>query len=107
MSQVFDLILDLVDRQDVRVSDHGYDGLAEDNILVRDILQRLGEAIVIEEYPEYPKGPCVLLLQKDHEDKPIHVIWGIPRRASSPAVVVTAYRPDPDLWTNDFTRRKS
>lgn len=107
MSQVFDLILDLVERQDVRVSDHGYDELAEDGILVREILQRVGEAIVIEEYPDYPKGPCVLVLQKDNENKPIHVVWGIPLQASSPAVVVTAYRPDPALWTDDFTRRES
>jgi predicted nucleic acid-binding protein len=24
----------------------------------------------------------------------------------APAVLVTAYRPDPDLWNEDFTRRK-
>ena len=48
-----------------------------------------------------------LLVQKDHEDKPIHVVWGILRYAASPAVVVTAYRPDSELWTADFMRRKS
>jgi hypothetical protein len=46
-------------------------------------------------------------LQRDHQGKPIHVVWGIPRHASSPAVLVTAHRPDPERWTEDFMRRKS
>jgi len=107
MSDVFHRILDLVARQEVLISDHGYDELAAEDILVRDILGGAREAIVVEEYPTYHKGPCVLVLQKDNEGGPIHVVWGIPSQADSPAVVVTAYRPDPNRWADDFLRRKS
>jgi hypothetical protein len=31
---------------------------------------------------------------------------GIPKGSSSPAVLVTAYRPDPERWMDDFRRRK-
>jgi hypothetical protein len=107
MSQTLQSILDLVARQEAVIADHGYDELAADGILVQEIITGVSEATVIEEYPTYYKGPCVLVLQRDQQGQPIHVVWGIPHNASSPAVVVTAYRPDPGRWTEDSLRRKA
>ena len=107
MSPIFQAVLALVARQEVVVSDHGYDELAADNIPIHDLLTGVQDATVIEEYPTYHKGPCVLVLQKDQQGQPLHVVWGIPQHAVSPAVVVTAYRPDPARWTDDFMRRKA
>lgn len=80
--------------------------MVEDGLHAREVLAGIGDAVIVEDYPTYPKGPCVLVLQQDRTGLPIHVVWGIPKGQMSPAVLVTAYRPDPARWTADFMRRR-
>jgi len=105
MSDMFQLILTLVQNGEIRISEHGYDELAKDGLSVREVIAGIGNAVVIENYPNYHKGPSVLLLQRDQTGAFIHVVWGIPKGHAMPAVLVTAYRPDPVRWTKDFMRR--
>ena len=105
MSDTFQTIVELVNRGQVRISVHGYDELADDDIFVSDVVDGVADGTVIEDYPDYPKGPCCLVLQKDTVGEPLHLVWGIPKGSDSPAVLVTAYRPDPDKWSDDFMRR--
>jgi len=106
MSELFGTILKLIQRKEVIITNHGYDEMMHDKILFKDVMEGVSQGIPIEEYPEYHKGPYVLVLQADRFGKPIHVVWGVPKSLSSPAVLVTAYRPDPERWSPDFTRRK-
>jgi hypothetical protein len=32
-------------------------------------------------------------------------VWGIPKGATTPAVVVTAYKPQADKWSDDLRTR--
>ena len=105
MSETLDAVKRLAAAGDVRISEHGYDELANDRILARDILNGVDEAFAVEDYPDFAKGPAVLVLQSDAENQPIHVVWGIPKGHTSPAVLVTAYRPDPRRWSADFKER--
>ena len=90
MSPTLEAIRRLVAAGQVRISEHGYDELSEDAIRVREIMDGIGLAIEVEDYPAFPKGPAVLVLQFDGSNRPFHVVWGIPKGFTSPAVLVTA-----------------
>lgn len=107
MSETLRRIQTLVFAGDVHVSEHGYDELRKDDILVDEAVAGIAAAIVAEDYPARFRGPSILTLQRDFSGRPIHLVWAIPARERRPAVIVTAYRPDPNLWDSDFRRRRS
>ena len=107
MSTTLTRIQDLAARGEIRVSAHGYDELAADGILATDAITGLSRALIVEDYPTFPKGPSVLVLEEDATGLPIHVVWGIPKGKDSPGVLVTAYRPDPTQWDTTFRRRQT
>src|SRR5947199_10764947 len=100
MSQTLQLIKELVARGEVRISEHGYDALAADNILVEDILYGVAAAHLVADYPEYFKGPSALVLQNDPGGLPIHGVCGCPKGAVQPAVAVPASRAQKEQWSD-------
>jgi Domain of unknown function (DUF4258) len=106
MSDLLICVRALVRRGEVRLSLHGFRELAADDILLDDIIGSIERGAVVEEYPTFSKGPCVLVLQCDRENRPVHVLWGIASGQTTPATVITAYRPSPDRWSDDFLRRR-
>jgi hypothetical protein len=80
--------------------------MAANSITTDEILVGLVNAVVVEDYPDAARGPSVLVLQKDDDGLPVHVVWGIAKDTTGPAVVITAYRPDPARWSPDFARRR-
>jgi uncharacterized protein DUF4258 len=107
LSQTLEQIRALVARGEVRVSVHGYEELAADRVLVHEVVEGLADAVVVEDYPDYAKGPCVLVLERDKAGEPVHVVWGVPKGQTSPAVLVTAYRPDPAKWDQTWQKRRT
>ena len=105
-SETFLKIKVLVGHSDILISSHGYEELAEDGILVKEILAGVEGAIVLEDYPDFGKGPCCLVLQRGADNAPIHAVWGISKGTERPAVLITAYRPSLERWSEDFRRRR-
>ena len=105
MSETLRRIQTLVLGGDYRVSDHGFDELEDDDILASEVIAGTATAVAVEDYPDRLRGPSVLALQRDADGRPVHVVWAIPAGDRRPAVLVTAYRPDPDLWDSDFKIR--
>jgi hypothetical protein len=106
MSETLRRVQALVLSGDYRVSDHGFDELEEDAIVASEVIAGIATATAIEDYPDRFRGPSVLALQHDKDGRAIHVVWATPAGKRRPAVLVTAYRPDPELWDTDFRKRK-
>lgn len=79
MPAFHDTIRRLASSGKVRVSDHGYDELSQDNLSAREVVEGLTDGTLIEEYPDFAKGHCALFLQADSNGFPVHVVWGIPK----------------------------
>jgi hypothetical protein len=105
-SQTLATVQILVSQGKLRISEHGYNELAADGLFAGALLDGLDQAEMVEDYPNYPKGPCVLVLQRDSQNAMVHVLWGIAKGTTEPAVLVTAYRPDPNKWDGTFLRRR-
>lgn len=57
---------------------NGYEASAEDNVKIRDVIEGIDTAVVVEDYPHYPKSRCRPVLRRDGHGLPIHVVRGIP-----------------------------
>jgi Domain of unknown function (DUF4258) len=105
MSETLRRVQVLVRAGNYRVSRHGFRELAADDIVLEDVLSGVNAATLVEDYPDSRKEPSALVLQQDQNGLPIHVMWGVPKNAGMPAILITAYRPAPERWSADFKRR--
>ena len=51
MAEILKLILQLIKKGEVSVSDHGYDELSSDGLTAREVVASVNDAVIIEEYP--------------------------------------------------------
>ncbi len=107
LSDTLQRIVHLVRDKKLRVSAHALERLLSYRLLIEPLLDGISDAVLVEDYPDYFKGPAVLVLQFDEAGEPIHLVWGMPAGAQEPAVLVTVYRPDPDRWTENYSRRNA
>ncbi len=57
---------------------------------------------VIENYPEDARGHSCLVLGRGEGGRPIHVVCA---PNDEYLAIITAYLPDPEVWSPDFRRR--
>ena len=58
MSETLDKVRVLVDRAEVRVSDHGYDEMSDEDVLARDVLAGVFEGVVAPRTPRVHVCSC-------------------------------------------------
>lgn len=83
---------------------HALERMLEREISRNDVKEVLSEGEIIENYPDDHPFPSILVLGFLNE-KPLHVVIGMDKEENW-CYVITAYRPDPDHFKQDFKTRK-
>lgn len=98
------LIQERVRKKDYRVTLHAEKERDADKITKREIEEAIlsKKTEIIEDYPDDPRGESCLVLGFTAEGEPIHIVCGV----SSPIIIITMYRPDPELWIEWRKRKK-
>ena len=83
---------------------HALQRMFERRITTEEVRRVLESGETIESYPEDQPYPSRLVLGWVGT-RPLHVVVADHQTAET-MVIITVYEPDPELWENDFARRK-
>ena len=87
-----------------RFSGHAIQRMFERSISKPDVIAVIESGEAIADYPSETPYPACLLLGTV-ESRVLHVVIGMDR-ATETCHVITAYPPNPALWSSDFRTRK-
>lgn len=82
---------------------HAAERFRQRGIRAADVRLAVGNGEIIEQYPGDFPFPSCLILGADHNKMPLHVCMS---DEGSAGRIITAYRPDPNKWSQDLRTRK-
>lgn len=85
-----------------RMTQHALQEMAEEAILLADVLNAIGNARILEDYPEHRRGPCCLLHGLDGAGRDLHIVC---TTTGGVLIIITVYRPRPPKWISPTQRR--
>jgi len=89
--------------QDVRITQHAQQEMAEEDISLDEVLDAIGTGQVLEDYPQHRRGPCCLLNGVTKAGRPLHTVLTAGRPV---LIIITAYEPRPPKWVTPTQRRR-
>lgn len=87
----------------VIISDHASIRFRQRSIKAKDIRCAVNNGEIIEQYPDDFPFPSCLVLGKSITGDHIHIVMS---DEGSMSRIITAYKPDPDKWSDDFKTRR-
>jgi hypothetical protein len=88
----------------VRITDHAYEEANSDQLKFDEIYFSALHGSVIEEYQDDWPYPSILIFGQTFGGDPVHSVWAYNEKKRW-AVLITVYRPDPDLWIDCRVRK--
>ena len=98
-------IIEAIQHNRVRITDHADEEAEADQLTFDEIYFTVLHGEIIEGYPSDKPYPSCLIFGRTFGGDPIHSVWAY-NEQSQWAVLITVYRPNPDLWTNWHERHR-
>ena len=89
--------------EDLRVTQHAQQEMAEEEITLDEVLQAIGTARILENYPQHQRGACCLLNGVTASLRPLHIVC---TTAQPVLIIITVYEPKPPKWVTPTERRR-
>ena len=98
-------IIDAIQDSRVRITDHAYEEANADRLKFDEIYFSALHGEVIEEYQDDSPYPSILIFGQTFGGDPLHNVWAYNEK-NQWAVLITVYRPDPNLWIGCKVRKR-
>lgn len=98
-------IVEAIRANRIRITDHADEEAEADDLTFDEIHYSVLHGEIIEDYPTDRPYPSCLIYGETFSGDAIHTVWAY-NEDSRWAVLITIYRPDPNLWINWRERRK-
>jgi hypothetical protein len=98
-------IIEAIKANRVRITDHADEEAEADKLRIDEIYFSALHGEIIEDYPTDKPYPSCLIYGHTFNGDPVHSVWAY-NDQNQWAVLITVYRPDPNLWINWRERRK-
>jgi hypothetical protein len=98
-------IIEAIRANQVRITDHADEEAEADQLTFDEIYFSVLHGEIIEDYPTDEPYPSCLIYGQTFSGDPIHSIWAYNER-NGWVVLITVYRPDPNMWINWRERRR-
>ena len=98
-------IIEAIKINRVKISDHADEEAEGDRLTFDEIYFSVLHGEIIENYPDDKPYPSCLIFGNTFAGDPVHSVWAY-NKQNKWAVIITVYRPDPELWINWRKRRK-
>lgn len=89
--------------ENFRLTRHALEEMVEEAISLREVLEVIGSAEVLENYPEHRRGPCCLLCGKTEAGRPLHIVATTMRPE---LIIITVYEPKAPKWATPEVRSR-
>ena len=99
-----DGIIEAIQRNRVRITDHADEEAEADQLTLDEVYFSVLHGEIIEDYPTDRQYPSCLIYGQTFSGDPVHSVWAY-NEHNQWAVLITVYRPDPDLWIDWRERR--